>query len=155
MQLSDEFTVAVPVGAAWDVLTDVTRIAPCMPGAKLDEVDGDEFRGTMKVKVGPVAAEYKGKAIFLEQDPTAYRAVLRAEGRETRGQGGANATITAQLAPDGAATRVLVSIDLAITGRVAQFGRGVLADVSTKLIGQFVNSLESTVLADSVETRPV
>lgn len=147
MELTNEFTVDVPIDEAWAVLTDVTRIAPCMPGAKLQEVDGDEYRGSVKVKVGPVTAEYKGKATFLEQDVAAHRAVLRAEGRETRGQGNANATITATLEPAGSATRVSVVTDLAITGRVAQFGRGVLADVSNKLLGQFVESLESTVLA--------
>lgn len=147
MELTNEFTVDVPIDEAWAVLTDVTRIAPCMPGAKLQEVEGDEYRGSVKVKVGPVTAEYKGKATFLEQDVAAHRAVLRAEGRETRGQGNANATITATLEPAGSATRVSVVTDLAITGRVAQFGRGVLADVSNKLLGQFVESLESTVLA--------
>lgn len=155
MELTNEFTVDVPIDEAWAVLTDVSRIAPCMPGAKLQEVDGDEYRGSVKVKVGPVTAEYKGKATFLEQDAAAHRAVLRAEGRETRGQGNANATITATLEPAGSATRVLVVTDLAITGRVAQFGRGVLADVSNKLLGQFVESLESTVLAGAGSEEPV
>lgn len=151
VELRDEFSVDVPIDTAWEVLTDVARLAPCMPGATLEAVEGDDFSGTIKVKVGPVSAEYKGKATFLERDPIARRAVLRAEGRETRGQGSANATITAELVPDGTATRVSVSTDLAISGRVAQFGRGVLADVSTKIIGQFVASLESTVLAGSAE----
>lgn len=146
MELTNEFTVDVPVDEAWAVLTDVARIAPCMPGAQLQSVEGDEYRGVVKVKVGPVTAEYKGKASFVERDETAHRAVLRAEGRETRGQGNASATITAQLEPSGTSTGVSVTTDLAISGRVAQFGRGVLADVSTKLLGQFVDSLESTVL---------
>lgn len=146
MELTNEFTVDVPVDEAWIVLTDVARIAPCLPGAQLQSVEGDEYRGVVKVKVGPVTAEYKGKAMFLERDEAAHRAVLRAEGRETRGQGNASATITAQLEPSGASTRVSVTTDLAISGRVAQFGRGVLADVSSKLLGQFVDSLESTVL---------
>jgi carbon monoxide dehydrogenase subunit G len=149
MELLNEFTVEVPVDEAWAILTDVTRIAPCMPGAQLLEVAGDEYRGLVKVKVGPVTAEYRGKVMFVEQDPVAYRAVLRAEGRETRGQGNANATITATLEPVGGATKVVVSTNLTITGRVAQFGRGVLADVSNKLLSQFVTSLESMVLADS------
>lgn len=147
MELTNEFTVDVPIEEAWNVLTDVTRIAPCMPGAKLDEVEGDEYRGVVKVKVGPVTAEYKGKATFLERDAKAHRAVLRAEGRETRGQGNAMATITATLAPVGSSTKVSVTTDLTISGRVAQFGRGALADVSNKLLGQFVQTLESTVLA--------
>jgi carbon monoxide dehydrogenase subunit G len=148
MELTNEFTVDVPVEEAWSILTDVTRIAPCMPGAQLQEIEGDEYRGVVKVKVGPVTAEYRGKAVFLEQDAVAHRAVLRAEGRETRGQGNASATITATLVPEGATTRVSVVTDLTITGRVAQFGRGVLADVSSKLLDQFASSLESMVLAD-------
>ena len=148
MELTNEFTVDVPVEEAWGILTDVTRIAPCMPGAQLQEIEGDEYSGVVKVKVGPVTAEYRGKAVFLEQDAVAHRAVLRAEGRETRGQGNASATITATLVPEGATTRVSVVTDLTITGRVAQFGRGVLADVSSKLLDQFVSSLESMVLAD-------
>lgn len=146
MELTNEFTVDVPVDEAWTVLTDVARIAPCMPGAQLQSVEGDDYRGVVKVKVGPVTAEYKGKATFVERDEAAHRAVLRAEGRETRGQGNASATITAQLEPTGTSTHVSVTTDLAISGRVAQFGRGVLADVSSKLLGQFVDSLESTVL---------
>ncbi len=150
MELTNDFTVDVPLDEAWAVLTDVARIAPCMPGAQLQSVEGDEYRGVVKVKVGPVTAEYKGKATFVERDEAAHRAVLRAEGRETRGQGNASATITAQLEPAGTSTRVSVTTDLAISGRVAQFGRGVLADVSTKLLGQFVDSLEATVLGGKV-----
>lgn len=149
MELTNEFSVKVPIEEAWGVLTDVTRIAPAMPGAKLETVEGDEYRGVVKVKVGPVTAEYKGAATFLERDPVAHRAVLRAEGRETRGQGNATATITATLVPEGTGTHVSVITDLNITGRVAQFGRGVLADVSNKLLGQFVSSLETTVLGGS------
>lgn len=147
MELKNEFTVDVPVDEAWAVLTDLERIAPCMPGAKLEESDGENYKGKVKVKVGPVTAEYRGTARFLERDADAHRAVLRAEGRETRGQGNAAATITAMLAGAGEGTQVTVVTDLAITGRVAQFGRGVLGEVSTKLLGQFVASLESTVLA--------
>ena len=102
----------------------------------------------MKVKVGPITAQYKGKAVFLEKDDAAHKAVLEASGRDTRGQGNANATITALLEPAGEGTKVTVTTDLTVTGKVAQFGRGVLADVSTKLLGQFVDNLEQTVLAD-------
>ncbi len=147
MELTNDFQVSVPVEQAWSVLTDVERIAPCLPGAELREIQGDEYRGAVKVKVGPITAEYRGKASFIEKDDASRRAVLRAEGRETRGQGNASATITASLEPSGDRTRVSVMTDLAVTGRVAQFGRGVLADVSTKLLDQFVDSLESTVLA--------
>jgi uncharacterized protein len=147
VDLTNEFRVGVPVARAWEVLTDVERIAPCMPGAQLQEIDGDEYRGIVKVKVGPITAQYKGAARFVEQDEAGHRAVLRAEGRETRGQGNANATITAQLEPDGDGTKISVITDLTITGRVAQFGRGVLADVSTKLLGQFADCLETKLLA--------
>jgi uncharacterized protein len=147
VDLTNEFRVGVPVERAWEVLTDVERIAPCMPGAQLQEIEGDEYRGIVKVKVGPITAQYKGAARFVEQDEAGHRAVLRAEGRETRGQGNANATITAQLEPDGDGTKVSVITDLTITGRVAQFGRGVLADVSTKLLGQFADCLATKLLA--------
>lgn len=147
MELTNEFVVGVGVEEAWALLTDVERIAPCMPGAELHEVEGDEYRGVVKVKVGPITAQYKGKATFVERDEAGRRTVLRAEGRDTRGQGNANATITASLVPDGASTRVSVLTDLTITGRIAQFGRGVLADVSNKIMGQFAQCLEESLLA--------
>jgi uncharacterized protein len=148
VELTNDFRVSVPVEQAWAVLTDVERIAPCMPGAQLQEIEGDEYRGIVKVKVGPVTAQYKGVARIVEQDDASHRAVLRAEGRETKGQGNANATITAQLEPDGDGTSISVVTDLTVTGRVAQFGRGVLADVSSKLLDQFAECLESKLLAD-------
>jgi uncharacterized protein len=152
MELTNEFTVGVPVARAWDVLTDVELIAPCMPGAQLQEIEGDEYRGIVKIKVGPITAQYKGAARFLERDDAAHRAVLRAEGRDTRGQGNASATITMTLASEGdASTKAQVVTDLTITGRVAQFGRGVLGDVSSKLLGQFVDCLESKLLASPAE----
>ncbi len=148
MELTNDFRVALPVERAWAVLTDVERIAPCLPGAQLQEVEGDEYRGVVKVKVGPITAQYKGAARFLSKDEGSHVAVLRAEGRETRGQGNANATITATLTPDADGTAVAIATDLQVTGRVAQFGRGVLADVSAKLLDQFVADLEKTVLVD-------
>jgi hypothetical protein len=154
VELTNEFKVAVPVDQAWAVLTDVERIAPCMPGADLQEIEGDEYRGVVKVKVGPISAQYKGKATFTEKDETAHRAVLRAEGRDTRGQGNANATITALLQPEGDSTTVTITTDLHLTGKVAQFGRGVLADVSTKLLKQFVDCLEADVLNPAHPTPP-
>ena len=147
MELTNDFRVALPPAEAWTVLTDLERIAPCMPGAQLQEVEGDEYRGIVKVKVGPITAQYKGAARFVERDDTAHRAVLRAEGRDTRGQGNANATITATLTPDSDGTAVSVVTDLTVTGRVAQFGRGVMADVSAKLLGQFVDCLETRLLS--------
>jgi len=155
VELTNEFEVAVPIQVAWAVLTDAERIAPCLPGAELREVEGDEYRGVVKVKVGPITASYQGTARFTELDEVAHRAVLRAEGRETRGQGNATAEITASMTPSGSGTRVSVMTDLSITGRVAQFGRGVLADVSTKLLDQFVTNLEASVLGSDEVAVPV
>ena len=146
MELTNDFTVEVPVDEAWEVLTDLQRIAPCMPGAELRDVEGEDYHGVVKVKVGPITAEYKGKVTFVERDDGAHRAVLRAQGREVRGQGHANATITATLAEVDASTRVSVVTDLNITGKVAQLGRGVLADVSSKLMSEFADSLEASLL---------
>jgi uncharacterized protein len=150
MELTNDFTVNAPMETAWSTLTDVERIAPCLPGAELQEIEGDVYRGVVKVKVGPITAQFKGQATFVERDEDAHRAVLRAEGRDTTGKGNASALITAQLEPvDGDATKVTVNTDLTITGKVAQFGRGALADVSDKLLKQFVTNLETTVLSDS------
>jgi carbon monoxide dehydrogenase subunit G len=147
MELENEFRVKASVDRVWQVLTDLERIAPCMPGAQLQEVEGDEHRGIVKVKVGPITAQYKGVARIVDRDREGGRLVLRAEGRETRGQGNANALITANLVADGDATDVTINTDLTVTGKVAQFGRGVLADVSAKLLTQFVACLEADVLA--------
>ena len=147
MELTNDFSVNVPVDEAWAVLTDLERIAPCLPGAQLQEVEGDEYRGVVKVKVGPITAQYKGAASFQERDDSAHRAVIRAEGRDTRGQGNASATITATLESEGDGTKVKVVTDLTVTGKVAQFGRGVMADVSAKLMDQFVQALEQDVLS--------
>lgn len=152
MELHNEFSVSVPIEQAWTVLTDIERIAPCMPGAQLREIEGDEYRGSVKVKVGPITAEYRGAATFVEQDSDTHRAVLRAEGRDTRGQGNAKALITAALHSEAGGTKVNVDTDLSVTGRVAQFGRGVLADVSAKLLNQFVQSLETSVLSESSQS---
>jgi uncharacterized protein len=146
VELTHEFSVSAPVEETWAVLTDLERIAPCLPGFELQEVDGDEYRGVVKVKVGPMTAQYKGVASFRERDEANHRAVVRAEGRDTRGQGNASATVTATLAPENGGTHVTLHTDLTITGKVAQFGRGVLADVSSKLLGQFVQALEADVL---------
>jgi len=147
MKLENEFRVDVPVEQAWRVLLDVERIAPCMPGAQLQEVEGDEYRGIVKVKVGPITAQYKGAARITEADETNHHAVIRAEGRDTRGQGNASATVTANLQPDADGTRVTIDSDVAITGKVSQFGRGVIADVSGKLLDQFVACLERDLLS--------
>ncbi len=141
MELINEFEVDAPIDRVWSVLTDVERIAPCLPGAQLQEVQGDEYRGVVKVKVGPITAQYKGAASFVEKDDAGYRAVLLAEGRDTRGAGNAAAEITAEMASTATGTRVTVTTDLKVTGKVAQFGRGVMADVSKKLMGQFADNL--------------
>jgi uncharacterized protein len=146
VELSNSFTVDVPVERAWEILTDVPTIAPCLPGAQLQEVEGEEYRGVVKVKVGPITAQYKGTATFVERDEANHQVVLRAEGRETRGQGNASATITAAMQPRGGTTEVVVTTDLTVTGKVAQFGRGVMADVSAKLMDQFAANLATTVL---------
>lgn len=156
MQLVNEFEVGVPTSQAWLLLSDVERIAPCLPGAALAGKSADgEFEGTVKVKVGPIGVEYRGKAVFLDQRQEEGVLVLRAEGRETRGQGKASATITATLSAVGdARTRVSVVTDLTITGKVAQFGRGVLADVSGNLLSQFAGNLDRMLSASSPVRPP-
>src|SRR3954451_21534201 len=149
MKLENEFRVDVPVEEAWKVLLDVERIAPCMPGAQLQEVEGDEFRGIVKVKVGPITAQYKGVAKIVEADEATRTVVLQAEGRDTRGQATASATVTATLTPSDSGAVVHIDTDLNVTGKVAQFGRGVMADVSSKLLGQFAQNLERDVLSGS------
>jgi uncharacterized protein len=149
VELNNEFRVAVPAARTWEVLTDVERVAPCLPGATLLSVDGDEFTGAVKVKVGPITVSYKGEAAFQEKDAAAQRVVLKASGKETRGNGNVAALVTAQLKDEGDATSVVINTDLTISGKAAQFGRGVLADVATNLIGQFAKSLEASVLGDS------
>jgi carbon monoxide dehydrogenase subunit G len=141
VQLENSFTVPVPIDDAWNVLLDIERIAPCMPGAALDSVDGDEFTGRVKVKLGPISLTYRGKAAFVEKDADARRAVIDARGKDLKGNGTAAAVITAKLAAQGDVTRVDVLTDLNITGRPAQFGRGVMVDVGNKLLGQFADKL--------------
>jgi uncharacterized protein len=150
MELSNEFEVPVPIEQAWAILTDIERIAPCLPGAQLQEVEGDKYRGIVKIKVGPITAQYKGQATMVLKDEETHRAELEATGRDTRGAGNATATIVAQLTAKDAVTHVSVLTDLSVTGKVAQFGRGVLADVSAKLLDQFVANLEATVLAEEL-----
>lgn len=145
VDLSNTFTVDLPVEDAWRVLTDLERVAPCLPGAALLGVENGVYQGAVKIKVGPVSAKYQGTARFVEKDETAHRAVLRAEGKDAGGQGNAAATVTATLTAQGSGTTVDVRTDLALSGRVAQFGRGVIADVTGKLLGQFVQRLEAEV----------
>ena len=145
MKLENRFTVPVPVDEAWRVLLDVERIAPCMPGATLTSVDGDEFEGKVKVKVGPINLTYGGKARFVSKDDATHVAVIDGSGKETRGTGTARALITCRLIDKGDTTDVEVDTDLNVTGKPAQFGRGVLADVSGKLVDQFAACLSDEI----------
>lgn len=148
MELNHSFTVELGLDDAWKVLTDLERIAPCLPGAQLQEIEGDVYRGQVKVKVGPISASFKGQATFQERDDAQHRAVLKGEGRDTGGKGNASAIITAQLeSVSEGVTSCAVHTDLTITGKVAQFGRGALADVSEKLLAQFTKNL-SAMLAE-------
>src|ERR1700710_2687946 len=150
MKLENSFTVPVPVDQAWQVLQDVERIAPCMPGATLDSVDGDSFTGRGKGEVGPIMLTYSGKATSADKDETAHSMLIQASGKETRGSGTANATVEARMESAGDSTKVHLTTDLAVTGKPAQFGRGVMADVSGKLINQFANCLAQEVQSGSL-----
>ncbi|MCZ7528633.1 MAG: SRPBCC family protein [Acidimicrobiia bacterium] len=141
MKIDQQFHVPVDPDAAYALLTDVERIAPCMPGAQLQEVAGDEYHGIVKVKVGPISTQYKGSATFVERDPSSRTAIVKASGRDTRGQGNASATIRMAVDEHGDGAEVSIVTDLNITGKVAQLGRGAISDVSAKLLGKFVESL--------------
>jgi hypothetical protein len=149
MEIADTFRVSTPLDETWRVLLDIEGIAPCLPGAQLQEVEGNMYRGVVKVKVGPITAQYKGTATLVEADEAGRRIVLDASGRDTRGQGNAKASIIVTMNDDDGGTRVDVVTDLSITGKVAQFGRGVLDDVSAKLLRQFVENLERDVLTNA------
>jgi uncharacterized protein len=153
VQLSNEFVVPRGVEETWKVLTDVERIAPAMPGAQLTGVEDGKYTGTVKVKVGPVTASYRGTASFRELDEANHHAVLDARGKESTGRGQAAAVVSADLVPEGDQTRVRVTTDLTISGPLAQFGRGAIAEVSTRLLNQFVDNLKNTVL-DSAPPAP-
>ena len=156
MDLNHEFIVNVPVNDAWVILTDLERIAPCLPGAQLTEVEGDTYRGQVKVKVGPIVAQFKGQASFVTRDDAAHTASLKGEGRDTTGKGTASAIITAQLTSvTPTSTKCTVVTDLTISGKVAQFGRGALADVSDKLLQQFSENLNQLIAsAPAATTAP-
>jgi carbon monoxide dehydrogenase subunit G len=154
VQLENSFTVPLPIDEAWRVLLDIDRIAPCMPGAALDSVTGDDFTGRVKVKLGPINLTYQGKGSFIEKDETAHKAVIDARGKDQRGNGTAAAIVTATLAAEGSVTRVDVLTDLNITGRPAQFGRGVMTDVGNKLLGQFADCLATRLGDGAGEAEP-
>ncbi len=155
-QLINEFTVNRPIDEAWPIITDVERIAPCLPGAQLTEIhqtdDGEVYTGNVKVKLGAIATEFKGDAYFVERDDANYTCKLNGKGRDTKGRGNASADISAaaeSLSPTS--TKVVVTTDLHITGKIAQFGRGILGDVSAKLIDQFAQNLNEMIDADGID----
>lgn len=152
MKIAHQFTVSAPIEKAWDVLSDLDHVIPLMPGAALTGHEGDDYLGKVKVKVGPVTSEFSGKVRFVEHDRGAYRAVIDAKGKETRGSGNAAATVTAELHEDGPRTSVTVDTDLKIAGKLAQFGSGMLQQVSEKLLGQFVESLEAELAGEGPAT---
>ena len=153
MDLNHEFIVNVPVNDAWIILTDLERIAPCLPGAQLTEVEGDIYRGQVKIKVGPIVAQFKGQASFVTRDDAAHTASLKGEGRDTTGKGTASAIITAQLTSvTPTSTKCTVVTNLTISGKVAQFGRGALADVSDKLLAQFSENLNQLITSAPATT---
>jgi len=146
MKINNEFTVGAPIQQAWDTMVNLERIAPCLPGAAIqEEKDEGEYDGTMKVKIGPIIANYKGTVKFEEVDEGNHRAVLQATGRDARGQGTASATIVSTLQEEGAGTKVSVETDMKLTGRAAQFGRGIAQDVATKMLDQFASCLEEEI----------
>jgi uncharacterized protein len=150
--LTNEFTVNRPIEEAWPLITDIERIAPCLPGAELQEIEGETYRGVVKVKLGAISSQFKGEAHFIERDDENYRAVIKGTGRDTGGRGNASAEIQAQaesLSPTS--TRVAVTTDLHITGKVAQFGRGIMGDVSSKLMAQFADNLNEMIDQDTME----
>jgi uncharacterized protein len=142
VELEHRFTVPTSIGDTWDAFNDLERIAPCFPGASLTSVEGDEFAGSVKVRLGPISLLYNGTGKFVERDVEAHHALIEAKGKDKRGNGTAAAKIRAKLSPDGEQTLVEVTTDLAITGKPAQFGRGVIQDVSDKLLGRFIACLE-------------
>lgn len=150
MQLDNEFRVNAPIERAWEVLTDIPAITPCLPGAALSDHDGNEYRGSVKIKVGPVKAEYSGKAIFAVVDEANRHIEIAADGSDKRGSGNASASITADMRADGDQTVVTINTDLKVAGKVAQFGKGMIAEVSGKLIDQFVLCIEQELLGDKV-----
>ena len=153
MKLEHSFSVPADLDTVWAAVLDPERVAPCMPGASLSEVDGDAFKGTVKVKVGPISLQYKGSGEFLEKDEAARKVVIKAAGKDTRGNGTASATVTVTLRAEGAGTAGSVDTDLSITGKPAQFGRGLISEVGGKILDSFAASL-ATKLAPDAEPPP-
>ncbi len=155
MELTHRFSVPVPIDVAWAHFNDIASVAECFPGAAVTSADGDSFTGSVKVKLGPIALVYNGSGTFTEKDETAHRFVVDAKGKDKRGNGTAGAVVTLQMTEAGEATDVEVLTDLAVTGKPAQFGRGVRQDVSDKLLGQFMTCLEQRLTASAPEREDV
>src|SRR3712207_2990438 len=151
MKINNEFAVSVPIQEAWEIMLDLERVAPCLPGAAIQGSEDDVYQGTMKVKIGPITANYKGTVKVEEADEENHRAVFEATGRDARGQGTASATIVSTLQEEGDQTKVRVETDMKLTGRAAQFGRGIAQDVATKMLGQFADCLEREITGDTGE----
>ena len=155
MELQHSFRVPSGIDEAWTTFNDLERIAPCLPGAQLTSLEGDDFTGKAKVKVGPVSMQFAGSGRFVERDEAGYRAVIEATGKDSRGNGTAAATVTARLEADGDGTRVLVDTDLKVSGKVAQFGKGMISEIGGKLLDQFASCLATTLAAgDEEPTAP-
>ena len=152
--MENEFRVDAPIEQAWETLLDLERITPCLPGAALEEESGDEYKGTMTIRLGPVTQKYNGTVSFEETNEESHRAVLKADGKDARGQGTASATITSTLTEEDGGTKVHVETDMHLTGRVAQFGRGVQQEVATKLINQFAGCLEKEIMGENTREEP-
>lgn len=154
MELLNEFDVPLTADQTWVLLTDLEKVAPCLPGAAITSVEGDDFHGRAKIKVGPITAQYKGIARFTKLDEKAHEGVLSARGKDARGQGDVSATVTVSLSPADGGTRVTVKTELALTGKVAQFGRGVLADVSGALMSLFADRLREMIASEGIAPAP-
>ena len=154
MELSHHFTVPIGVEETWEHFNDIASVAECFPGAQVTQADADSFAGSVKVKLGPIALLYNGTGTFVEKDEVAHRFVVDAKGKDKRGNGTAGANVVVTMTDAGGSTDVSVQTDLAITGKPAQFGRGVMQDVSDKLLGQFVACLEQRLTAPEPEAQP-
>jgi carbon monoxide dehydrogenase subunit G len=154
VKIENEFLVDAPVQQAWEAMLDLERIAPCLPGASIDEAVDEEYQGTMAIKLGPISARYRGTVKVEETDEENYRAVLKANGNETRGQGSASATITSTLYEENGSTRVHVETDMQVAGRVAQFGRGIMQDVAEEMMNRFSTCVEQEIVGGGAEEEP-
>ncbi len=155
MDLSHRFVVPASVEMTWAAFNDLERIAPCFPGATITSVEGDDFSGSVKVKLGPIAMLYNGSGTFVERDESQHRAVIKATGKDKRGNGTAGVTVVAHMLPEGEGTAVELTSDLSITGKPAQFGRGVMQDVSDRLLGQFVDCIAGQLGEETPAAQPV